>query len=236
MKVIWDFITSLQLRELNEISIVLRFVLAVICGGLIGIEREHKHRPAGFRTHILVCLGAASTTMTSQYLISFFGAGATDPARLGAQVIAGIGFIGAGTIIVTKRRQVKGLTTAAGLWASAIIGLAIGVGFYEVAGYATFLILLTETILSKIDWFLHSRAKCINVYIEYTTAENLSDIMSMLKQLEVQVVDIEIAKSRAENEHNISAILSLECSKNILPEAVLSKISRVEGVKTVEEL
>ncbi len=238
MKEIWDFITGLQLRELNEISIVLRFVLAVFFGGLIGIEREHKHRPAGFRTHILVCLGAASTTMTGQYLLSLnvIAPVTSDPLRLGAQVIAGIGFIGAGTIIVTKRRQVKGLTTAAGLWTSAIIGLAIGVGFYEVAGYATFLILLTEMILSKVDWFLLSRAKFINVYIEYTNAENLSDIMSLMKQLEVQVVDIEVAKSRIENEHNISAILSLEFSKSILPEAVLSKISRVEGVKTVEEL
>ena len=238
MKEIWEFITGLQLRELNEISVVLRFVLAVLFGGLIGIEREHKHRPAGFRTHILVCLGAASTTVTGQYLLTLSSIApiTSDPLRLGAQVIAGIGFIGAGTIIVTKRRQVKGLTTAAGLWTSAIIGLAIGVGFYEAAGYATFLILLTETILSKVDWFLLSRAKCINVYIEYTKAENLSDIMTMLKQLEVQVVDIEVAKNRSETEHNISAILSIECSKKILPEAVLSKISRVEGVKTVEEL
>ena len=177
MTVILDFIKSLDLRGLNEISITLRFVLAVICGGLIGLEREHKHRPAGFRTHILVCIGAASVMMTSQYLISLTGF-ATDPARLGAQVIAGIGFVGAGTIMVTKRRQVKGLTTAAGLWDASIVGLALGVGFYEAGIYATLLILAIEIILSKLDRYLISNAKQINVYVEYETSENLTDILS----------------------------------------------------------
>ena len=105
-------------------------VLAAFCGSAIGIEREFKRRPAGFRTHILICLGAAMTTLTSQYL-SLIMHYYTDMARLGAQVVAGIGFIGAGTIIVTKRQRVKGLTTAAGLWTVAIIGLALGGGFYE---------------------------------------------------------------------------------------------------------
>ena len=115
------------LRDFNGWSVIARIVLAVLCGGLIGIERETKRRPAGYRTHTLVCLGAAITMLTSQYLMT--AGWTTDPARLGAQVVAGIGFIGAGTIIVTRRRQVKGLTTAAGLWVSAIIGLSIGVGY-----------------------------------------------------------------------------------------------------------
>ena len=105
-------------------------VLAFLCGGLVGLEREYKRRPAGFRTHILICMGAAMTTLTSQYLYLEMNY-QTDMARLGAQVVAGIGFIGAGTIIVTRRQRIKGLTTAAGLWATAIIGLALGAGFYE---------------------------------------------------------------------------------------------------------
>ena len=117
------------LRDVTMASITLRMVLATICGGIIGVEREYKRRPAGFRTHILICLGAAMTTLTSQYLCMAHYY--TDAARLGAQVIAGVGFIGAGTIIVTRRQRVKGLTTAAGLWASAIVGLSIGAGFYE---------------------------------------------------------------------------------------------------------
>lgn len=118
------------LREVTLASAFVRLTLAVLCGGIIGMERSYKRRPAGFRTHILICIGAAITTLTSQYLylnMHYF----TDMARLGAQVVAGIGFIGAGTIIVTRRQRVKGLTTAAGLWTCAIIGLAFGGGFYE---------------------------------------------------------------------------------------------------------
>ena len=130
------------LRDVTVQSVVLRLVLAVVCGGAIGIERAFKRRPAGFRTHILICLGAAMTTLTSQYLylnMHYY----TDMARLGAQVVAGIGFLGAGTIIVTRRQRVKGLTTAAGLWASAIIGLALGGGFYGGGILTTLMILLT---------------------------------------------------------------------------------------------
>ena len=115
-------------REMNTLAVAFRLVLAVLCGGFIGIEREYKRRPAGFRTHILICLGAAMTTLTSQYMFLTMHL-YTDVARLGAQVIAGIGFIGAGTIIVTKRQRVKGLTTAAGLWTAAIIGLVCGAGY-----------------------------------------------------------------------------------------------------------
>ena len=100
------------LRSVTTLSVFVRLACAFICGGIIGIERSYKRRPAGFRTHILICIGAAITTLTSQYLylnMHYF----TDMARLGAQVVAGIGFIGAGTIIVTKRQNVKGLTTAA---------------------------------------------------------------------------------------------------------------------------
>ena len=109
-------------RDVTVLSTTLRMLLAVVCGGLIGLEREYKRRPAGFRTHILICLGAAMTTLTSQFLylnLHYY----TDMARLGAQVVAGIGFIGAGAIIVTRRRRVKGLTTADSgrrpLWACA---------------------------------------------------------------------------------------------------------------------
>ena len=101
------------LRTVTLASVTVRMLLAVLCGGIIGIERAYKRRPAGFRTHILICLGAAITTLTSQYLylnLHYY----TDMARLGAQVVAGIGFIGAGTIVVTRQQRVKGLTTAAG--------------------------------------------------------------------------------------------------------------------------
>ena len=137
------------LREPNLASSMFRLTLATICGGLIGIERIRKRRPAGFRTHTLVCIGAALTMIISQYLWS--RGQTTDLSRLGAQVINGIGFLGAGTIIVTGRQQVKGLTTAAGLWASACMGLAIGAGFYFGAVVGCILIILTTTLLSYFE-------------------------------------------------------------------------------------
>lgn len=246
MEVILEFIKGLDLRGFNEAAIVVRFVLAVICGGLIGLEREHKHRPAGFRTHILVCLGAASVMMTSQYLIRTFimssgmGSGfvsaVCDPARLGAQVISGIGFVGAGTIMVTKRRQVKGLTTAAGLWDAAIVGLALGAGCYEAGVYATFLVLLVEIVLSKLDWYLIANVRTINVYVEYGTTENLTDIIAKLKDRGARILDIEITKNKLESDVHMSAILSLKLQKKGQNEKILTMLSESDGIRAVEEL
>lgn len=235
-----EFIKSLELRELNEVSITLRFVLALICGGLIGIEREHKHRPAGFRTHTLVCLGASMTVMTSQFLLNLKNISpdnfVCDPARLGAQVIAGMGFIGAGTIIVTKRRQVKGLTTAAGLWASAIMGLAIGVGFYEIAVYATFLILIAELVFSKLEWYVVNNARNMNLYVEMLQGDGMAKVVEEIKKYGAGVIDVEITKPKAADGHYMSAIFMLTFNKKTPHEPIMTAISELDGVRTVEEL
>ena len=115
------------LRDITLASVAFRLILSTLCGGIVGMEREFKRRSAGFRTHILICLGAAMTTLTSEFWLVYMRY-YLDAARLGAGVVAGMGFIGAGTIIVTRRQRVKGLTTAAGLWTVAVVGLAIGAG------------------------------------------------------------------------------------------------------------
>lgn len=222
------------LREFNAEAVILRMLLAVICGGLIGVEREHKRRPAGFRTHTLVCLGAAMTTLTSQFLV--VSGWTTDPARLGAQVVAGIGFIGAGTIIVTRRRQVKGLTTAAGLWVSAIIGLAVGAGYYEGALVATVFVLVAEVLLSKIEWYISSKAKNINVYVEYTETESVAEIAEEIKKLGVGIMDIEITRARAAEGPMMSAIFALQLGNKVKREDLLSQIQEIKGVLSIEEL
>ena len=102
------------IREITFMTVMIRFLIAIICGGLIGIERSYKNRPAGFRTHILVCIGATIASMTGIYLYLNMGL-PTDISRLGAQVVSGLGFIGGGTIIVINKKRIKGLTTAAGL-------------------------------------------------------------------------------------------------------------------------
>ena len=118
-------------HEVTYLSVAVRIVCAVVIGGIIGMERSIKNRPAGLRTYMLVCVGACLIMLTNQYIYQMTGTG--DPMRLGAQVVSGIGFLGAGTIVVTKHNQIKGLTTAAGLWAAAGVGLALGIGFYEAA-------------------------------------------------------------------------------------------------------
>ena len=216
-------------------SVVLRATFAIVCGGLIGVEREHKRRPAGFRTHILICLGAAMTTMTSQFLylnLHLF----TDIARLGAQVIAGIGFIGAGTIIVTKQRQVKGLTTAAGLWTSAIIGLAAGAGYYEAAVVATVLIVLAEVGFSKIEYMILENSKTMNVLVEYRTPECLERVIAIFKTRNVTILSMEVAKNGAKTETTSTVIFSLQREKRGGHDELLTEISRTEGVIAAEEL
>ncbi|HZK39117.1 MAG TPA: MgtC/SapB family protein [Clostridia bacterium] len=129
---------------------LLRLTLAGVFGGIIGFEREHSHRPAGFRTHILVAVGAALVMLTSSYIFTEYqGLTNMDPARLGAQVISGIGFLGAGTIL-REGFSVKGLTTAASLWAVSCIGLAVGIGYYEGALVATVFIYITLNFLKRI--------------------------------------------------------------------------------------
>ena len=224
-----------SLRDINVLSVSVRMLLAVICGGVIGIEREFKRRPAGFRTHILICLGAAMTTLTSQFLyleLHYY----TDMARLGAQVVAGVGFIGAGTIIVTQRQRVKGLTTAAGLWASAIIGLAIGGGFYEGALFATFLIILAELLFSKLEYRMLENAPEINLYMEYTDRSCLEQVLKLYREKNVKVLNMEITRATGSEHHNACAIFSLRLNKKCKVELLLDAIHRVEGVAAVEEL
>ena len=229
-----EFLHFLRGNSLDMLTITVRLLLAVICGGVIGLERERKRRPAGFRTHILICLGAAMTTLTSQYIVLELGL-FTDPARLGAQVIAGIGFIGAGTIIVTKHRQVKGLTTAAGLWTSAIVGLCCGAGFYEGAVFATLIVLLAEIIFSKLEYFILSSAKTFTLFVEYTDSAQLVNIVDTLKRSQIYILDLEITKSASKN-NNLCAVFSIKIPRKQPRQNIMTKVSEIEGVVSVEEL
>lgn len=219
------------LRDVTTVSVLFRLFLAVMCGGVIGIEREHKRRPAGFRTHILICLGASMTTMTSQFL--FYDLNLyTDIGRLGAQVVAGIGFIGAGAIIVTKRRQVKGLTTAAGLWTCAIIGLAIGAGYYEAAVIATVVIVIAEIFFVKFEYWILVNSRNLNIYVEYEDNENLDNVIRLIKSYRIVIIDLEITKSG----NNACAIFQLQLPKKISHDKIMTAISTAEGIVSVEEL
>ena len=229
-----EFLNVFRGTQLDTLSVTIRLLLAVICGGVIGLERERKHRPAGFRTHILICLGAALTTLTSQFIVLELGL-FTDMARLGAQVIAGIGFIGAGTIIVTKRRQVKGLTTAAGLWTAAIVGLCCGAGFFEGAVLATLVILMAELVFARLEYFIVSSARTFNMYVEYSDSSFLGNIVDSVKKTGAYISDMEITKSSKEN-RNPCVIFSIQVPRKISHQSLMTIIAKIDGVVSVEEL
>ncbi len=223
------------IRGVGIPGILVRLTLALICGGFIGWERETKRRSAGFRTHVLICLGASLTTLVSQFIVFERGL-PTDPARLGAQVIAGMSFIGAGAIIVTSRKQVKGLTTAAGLWTSAIIGLAIGAGYYPAAILSVILVLFSELVLSKLEYFIVANARRMTVRIEMTDASVLPAIISDLTARGLTVSDVEFSRASKGQPGLPGAVMTVTMKKRLKHDDVLLSISKTEGVKEVEEL
>lgn len=222
------------LRGVDLWGVSARIITAVLCGGLIGIEREYKRRSAGFRTHILICLGAAMTTATGQYLYLTMHY-PTDVSRLGAQVVAGVGFIGAGTIIMTKRRRVRGLTTAAGLWVAAIVGLCCGAGFYEGALYTTGIVLIAEMFFSRIEYRLMRSVREINIYVEYANPSCLEDIMERCRSAGVKVLDVEITK-KGEESKSTCAILTLQMPRGSGYEDTLNEIGKADGLVAIEKV
>jgi len=225
-----------SLRELNTLSIVVRMLFAILAGGVIGMERERKRRPAGFRTHMLVCLGSALVMMINQYIFDTFTQ-SSDPARLGAQVISGIGFLGAGTILITARQQVRGLTTAAGLWASACMGLAIGIGFYEGALITCICIFLTITLLDRLNDRIVASSRHLTLYIEFGQTDDYGAFIDRLREQEIKVSDLEISKARTTDERRMLIVIaSLESRRKIPHSDIISMIAGMDGVHKVEEL
>ncbi len=223
-----------SLQELNLLSITLRVVLAMICGGIIGLERSRKSRPAGFRTYMIVCLSSALVMMTNQYIYNNFKG--SDPARLGAQVISGIGFLGAGTIILTSRNQVKGLTSAAGLWAAACLGLAIGIGFYTGAIIVAFVVFIIITLLKKVDYMLTSTNKKITIYTSFKTIEHLDKFISFCNASNLRVRDVEITKDPTLHEVSVIAIIALEAKERTNHVEIIQKLNTFEDLIHIEEL
>ena len=226
------------LYSFNNISIITRLIFAAFCGGLIGIERETKRRAAGFRTHILTAMGAAMTTLVGQYLltleISTSENFVADPLRLGAQVISGMGFIGAGAIIVTRRKQVKGLTTAAGLWTTAIIGIAAGAGCYLEVTVCTLFIILAELFFSKAEYYLMSNPRIVNVFVDFVDKAALYKINDRINESKIEILDAEITKSS--EDEGISVIFTLKFPRKSGHEDILNEIAHLESVRMVEEL
>ena len=223
-----------DIYSINDTTIILRLLLAVILGGVIGFERGRAGRPAGLRTHILVCLGSALAIMTNQYITERYNVG--DPTRMAAQVISGIGFLGAGTIIVTGRHQVKGLTTAAGLWATACMGLAIGIGFYKAAIFACILIGFSTIVLHRLDNYALTKSKVFDMYIEFDKSASISMVLDTLRKNNVSIESIEMVKPSYDRNASAAAIMTIRLKQKSLKVEVITKISAIDGVEFAEEI
>ena len=223
------------IRDVTSLSVIVRLLLAVLFGGMIGIERSRKRRPAGFRTHILICLGAAMTTLTSQYILLVLRQ-YTDAARLGAQVVAGISFIGAGSIIVTGHRRVKGLTTAAGLWAAAIVGLCCGAGFYEGAVIATILIMAAELLFSRLEYRILGSSLDVRLLIQYEDTGCLNEIVKHIHDMDVKILDLDIQKDVSDEKLHACAGMTLQLPRKLRLGELIKDLHTIPGVFAVEEV
>ena len=217
-------------RGMDYLSVLLRLLTATLCGAAIGIERSMKNRPAGFRTHILVCLGGAVAAVTAHFIYLVLQL-PTDVTRLGGQVITGLGFIGAGTIIVTKKMSIKGLTTAAGLWTTGIVGLAAGSGFYEGALLGTALVLLTESTLARLGARIRPRPE-FALDLLYNDKDALTATMRYCKDKRMSIRNLQI-QTLEDGYAAYEATIILRGS--LKPYELIEQLSKMPGIVSVSE-
>jgi len=233
----WDYIL-LQLKDVTILSTFIRLLLAAVFGGTIGMERGRHRRAAGLRTHMLVCVGATLAMLTNQYIVSEFGG--ADPSRLGAQVISGIGFLGVGTIIVDReQQQVRGLTTAAGLWACACMGLALGIGFYMGAFFAYGFILATIIILNRVGRHIVNKSRSLEIYTEFETHGQISGFVALLAKSSIKISHLERVRPRepvGKEDPRTAAILALKLPKRCDHDKLLEELENANGLIIIEEL
>lgn len=222
------------LRDFNFASIALRLTLAVLLGGLIGMERGRRGRAAGLRTHILVCMGAAMASMLGVFVTRELSL-SSDATRIGAQVISGISFLGAGTILTKGRFRVSGLTTAAGLWATASIGLALGYAFFEGALIATLLTVVTITLLSHFEAHINRKNARLGIYIELSHVQSVNSTTATLTA-EYRATDLQVTPPRSGIAGHVGYEATIYVGKlKITEEELISRISQMPQVVFVLE-
>jgi putative Mg2+ transporter-C (MgtC) family protein len=229
---VFDIFKFNGIQEINEWVIILRIVLATVFGGILGMERTRKRRAAGFRTYILVCISSTVVMMTGQFINENLSM--TDPTRMAAQVISGIGFLGAGTILVTGSHQIKGLTTAAGLWAAACMGIAIGIGFYFAAFIMCLIVLVVMTCFDWIQTKFISRSHKIRLYVVLQNFENIYDFLELAKSKNIIINDFETA--RPDFGTGIAVVFIMEFREKKSHAEVINLIRDCKGISYVEEI
>ena len=220
-----EFIEYMQ--DFNLVTITVRLVLAMIIGGVIGLERGKQGRAAGMRTHILVCMGAALVTMMGFYITQELQLDG-DPMRIAAQVVSGIGFLGVGTIMLKGRFQITGLTTAAGLWCAATIGLALGAGFYEGALGVFIFTIATVSFLHKLEYKFIKRYRRFGIYVEITSDKLVRTTIDEISKM-FNITDIQVTLPRSGTSGNVGIEINVH-TKNETPEQVSADIEKLDQV------
>jgi putative Mg2+ transporter-C (MgtC) family protein len=222
-------------EEFNIWTIALRLVLATLIGGTIGLERSKKGRSAGMRTHILVCLGACLTALMGLYLAKH--GYTSDPARISAQVVSGIGFLGAGLILVQNKFKIAGLTTAAGLWNTAIIGIACGTGFYGGAVICFIIAMITSLFLPQIEYWFSKNDKHTMIYMEMHTNASVNRIYDILRNSNFgEIHKIDIVSPRSGNSEHIGIEFTLTLQKRSNVYNLEKTLCAIEGIVFAVEI
>ena len=213
------------ITEFNDISVALRLALALLIGGLIGMERGRHGRAAGMRTHVLVCLVSCMTALVGIYILQYINP-AENVTRIAAQVISGIGFLGAGTILIRNQAIITGLTTAAGVWCTATIGIALGYGFYLGAAITTIITIVTATLLTRLEG---GKKRQMRVYLELKDADRLTPTLEAIRALypSVKHPDVSAPKSGVTNAVGLSLDMRIDQEKQ---ENCLEVLSEMENV------
>ena len=214
-----------SINELSIVSMALRILMSMVCSGAIGLERGKANQPAGMRTYMLVSLGACIVMITGDYVFYKYGTG--DPARLGAQVVSGIGFLGAGSIMVSGKLRIRGLTTAAGLWTSACIGLVMGIGFFECGVIATVAVYIIIGYFKKLEDRITFYDGWFSVYVRVENPSCFADLYDEVKKMGMKTGEVQLLDKKHECKE---AIISVRNNSHRDRAEILSTLQNITGV------
>lgn len=223
------------LEEFNYASIIVRLSLAVILGGIVGAERATKRQTAGIRTFAVVCLGASLAMVTNEFLCVRSG-DTIDASRMAAQVISGVGFLGVGTIMVTGKNQVKGLTTAATLWAVATVGIAIGAGFIYGACIGFVLIMVAVKVLEKASRYQENHNRVLEVYMELSPEGGMDGIMEYIKANEFVIRSMHRDCQNTFKSEDVAVKMELDLGSKKDHNRILVELEQIKGLDYIEEI
>lgn len=224
-----------ELQSMSEVAVVIRLTVATLFGSLIGWERLVRHHSAGIKTFALVSLGSAVATVLNLYLAMMPGVDA-DVSRIPAGVVSGIGFLGAGTILVTGRQQIKGLSTAASLWVASCMGMAIGAGYMIVGCSCFLLVLLANIVLYRLSSRVEENSRHMSVYIEVSKSRGVSKLLKAISEAGFEISSMIKSREKTIQSTDIALIIDIDFDRRRSHQEVINMISDLDYVSYVEEV